>query len=815
MANFIGVLTLDRNTATGGEARDLEIYGDIEIQAGVSVNKALNERLFLRKIGTASVISNSAQSQIDLASACSIGAGISLDAGELSSLNILTGATTLNAVGASNVLRFLSSVSYSLGADGAVLGAQLDINATATLDLGNSTVYTGGIEVLSPKSISGGQSTLDIESSEAETSLCWTGTVHNISFRNFAPFGRAVRFYRAGSPTTEQTNRVTGTVESREGSSSLLAYGYLTLEGDARFGNLGRRGAPVLFGLDLSGNNTSPRMQITNNTSFPLQTENAFFSRTTSIGTMVPGIYAFGVANLGQNSGAAGIVFPTVVKTAAFTNFSGSWDIPGDFGGSYYVVAFGGGGQGGVLERLGVNVASGGGGGGACAINYGNTELAKNQRVWINAPAPTGRKTTLGAGAQGGTAYLNYVANTLPSSITQGVAAQGGFGSVLQQFGQTVSTTVNGGQANMSVGQFKASGGQGTAGFVRAGAGGGSPAYIGEGWIGGSLGPGNASGGGGGGVAGRGIAPTTTAGTGGQGGPGGGGNGGIGGPLVRGAGANGSATLGGGGGGGGALVGTVPALAYQRPAGATSIVIPYPAHGFTTGDTATMSNWTRPSGGWTRNGTAVSCGFPASTPHGLVDGQTYYLLVTTGTGVPSGNYVVTVVTPLSITFTVPGAPAGISTGGLTIGQTAPANGSYTVTVIDPDSISLSLAGATDTTYTSGTANMLRATQGTLAGAGGNGGMLAEWTYDYLNGAIATGAIGPGGGGGGGGAAFPQFVDGPAQGGPGGDGGIGAGGGGGGNANTTIRAADSGSGGAGLVVFVYGVGFEASNAQLIG
>ena len=102
--------------------------------------------------------------------------------------------------------------------------------------------------------------------------------------------------------------------------------------------------------------------------------------------------------------------------------------------------------------------------------------------------------------------------------------------------------------------------------------------------------------------------------------------------------------------------------------------------------------------------------------------------------------------------------------------------------------------------------MLRATQGTLAGAGGNGGMLAEWTYDYLNGAIATGAIGPGGGGGGGGAAFPQFVDGPAQGGPGGDGGIGAGGGGGGNANTTIRAADSGSGGAGLVVFVYGVGF---------
>jgi hypothetical protein len=252
----------------------------------------------------------------------------------------------------------------------------------------------------------------------------------------------------------------------------------------------------------------------------------------------------------------------------------------------------------------------------------------------------------------------------------------------------------------------------------------------------------------------------------------------------------------------------------------------YPNHGFSNGDVVSLSFFTEVFGTGSRSGTLITVpcrinngqvpSFPAE--HGFVNGQTVFLQ-TQGSpfGVPSGNYVVTVISPTDFSFVAPGATGSTPTTiTVFIGQTRPAAGNYTVTVNNADAITLSLAGATGTSYTIGTVEMVRTAQGTLAGSGGNGGMLAEWTYTSLNGVPASGVIGPGGGGGGGGGAYVPSGNTVAQGGAGGDGGIGAGGGGGGSSTTTtVVAADSGSGGAGLVIFVYGVGFGSSSAQLIG
>jgi hypothetical protein len=850
MANFIGTLTLNRQAASSGTGSLMELHGDIDIQPGTTIITAQSEGIMLRKIGVCTASVSSPLADITLIPAVLGEANIALDGADIKGLTLVRGDITLSAQGNARSRRITNLDPFLyLNQDGTVFAGQVGITTAEppTLDFADATIRTQTLVVRSPASVTGGTSTVVLEATLFSDNLFveWEqGTLHNVTFSNAGDLTRAVRLFRGATPEIERSNRVTGTVSSRGSANSVAVYGYLTMEGDARFEDLGRRGAPVLFGVNFSGYSPFPipRMQITNNTGFPLQTENVFFSKTTALGTMSPAVVAFGLADLEENAGS--IVFQTAVKVAAFSGYSGSWEIPSDFGGSYYVMAFGAGGQGAKLQQdASLNVASGGGGGGAFAVNFGNLELAKNQLVWINAPAPTGRRTTLGSGLNGGTSYLNYVADATPTTEAEGVAAQGGFGATTRPIGEGYgSGTVNGGQAASSVGQLRTSGGFGSLGAPRTGSGGGSPAYFSPGFQAAAEGflpstsvqtgdPAT----GGAGIAGisdrtlflRSGPSTYSSPAGSAGGAGGGGQGGLSSFISPQSGLSGSMTLGGGGGGGGGLTGAVqPPLTYVRNAGTTNLIMAYPNHGFSNGDVVSLSFFTEVFGTGSRSGTLITVpcrinngqvpSFPAE--HGFVNGQTVFLQ-TQGSpfGVPSGNYVVTVISPTDFSFVAPGATGSTPTTiTVFIGQTRPAAGNYTVTVNNADAITLSLAGATGTSYTIGTVEMVRTAQGTLAGSGGNGGMLAEWTYTSLNGVPASGVIGPGGGGGGGGGAYVPSGNTVAQGGAGGDGGIGAGGGGGGSSTTTtVVAADSGSGGAGLVIFVYGVGFGSSSAQLIG
>ena len=218
--------------------------------------------------------------------------------------------------------------------------------------------------------------------------------------------------------------------------------------------------------------------------------------------------------------------------------------------------------------------------------------------------------------------------------------------------------------------------------------------------------------------------------------------------------------------------------------------------------------WTRRVGSYSRSGTLVTLLF---AQHGLTNGQSVFLDFTSGAAL-DGTYVVTVLNVNQ--FRVTTAASGTTSGNFAFGSSAPATGFYTCTLVSPTTISVVTSS---TQYQPGSAVITQ----TLTSQGANGGDGAEaptYTYDSLNGFPQVGTIGPGGGGGGGGATanFNGFL----SGGDGGDGAVGGGGGGGGAA-AIESGGDNGSEGrgggpgSGLVLFVYGVGAEVSNGQLIG
>lgn len=235
-------------------------------------------------------------------------------------------------------------------------------------------------------------------------------------------------------------------------------------------------------------------------------------------------------------------------KTVLITSGT-SFTIPTDFGTLISVEAIGGGGAGGT------GAGYGGGGGGAYAKSTCVTGLSPGLSTYVSIGQGGG------AGMSGTATWFNAVANTAPSTFTQGVLAQGG------QVG-TGSCGGAGGSAATSVGTQRWSGGSGGRLFSigSASGGGGAAGPNGTGGTGGRSFFGICHAGGGGGGSGGTLSIAGSAGSQGgstNGGAGGGTGGGAGG--VASAGSPGTAGSGGGGGGG---AGTSSA-GYAGGAGAT------------------------------------------------------------------------------------------------------------------------------------------------------------------------------------------------------------------------------------------------------
>jgi hypothetical protein len=806
MANFVGTLTVDRKEATSDASWYSELYGDLEIAAGVTVTASYRgSQLITRKIGTTSVLIASTNSAFNLECGSTAGMSLSMTSGSLKALTTLVGTVTVNATASSiSEIQQYGEVYSTFGfVDNFNVKDSVGVLQNTQLNLTTSTLACDQLSVAGRGSVDGGTSTLTIRAVDGVVSprptSFWDGYLNNITLDNFAGTSRySVAFYKSVLASFRK-NEVRGVFSTALSAKSMFVFGELTFEGAGRFGNIGTVAAPVLFGAGSGGSGPYVGdMTIQNNASFPLQTKHAFFRLTQVIGSQTPGLYAFGVADLGLNSG---IVFPTTVKAAAFSGYSGSWAIPEDFGGSYYMVAIGGGGQ---ARRDGVfeNQPSGGGGGGAQAVIYGTAALAKNQTVWVQAPSATGKKTTGGSGANGGASYMSFVGDAPPTTVAEGILAVGGAGA-------TGVAGASGGFAVSCVAQTAYSGGAGgtstaaISGRRFGGGGGGAAPRSANGFSGGSTnivgstGSPIPGGGGGGTNSGGNVSGLFQ-----------GGNGGAGSPGAAAVGTNSSrapttgpsGVNGGGGAGGGAAISTFTNSNYRREVGTNVVFLT--ASGFVDGESAYIS-WARTNGTYTRSGTLVTATF---NNHGLTSGQSVYLDFLSGVA-PDGTYVVTVLSTSQ--FQVTTATSSFTSGSFSFGIAVPTTGFYTCTVVNPTTISV----VTDSTfYQIGTVGI---TQPMTAGAaaGGNGATQAGYSYDYLNGVAVTGTIGPGGGGGGGGA-IDNFLGLAFTAGSGGDGGVGAGGGGGGAASNGT-CGDGGSGGPGLVLFVYGVGFELSNAQLIG
>jgi hypothetical protein len=783
MVNFTGTLVLNRSAITSGVANLAEIYGNAEIGVGTNISTSAGTRLLTRKVGTGTFLNSSSLADIRLLGGNTDSLTVTMAAGTLQGITPFSGGMTLNATGN------IGSITSGSGA-----GSQDSYNlpsptpATA-LELGTSVLTVSSINTTAV--IDGGTSSLTLLVSAAFSTQAWNGNIHNFTLQNTSIDRASVAF------SASQNNGVSGNFSTAPSTFASSVTGKLTFTGAARLQDAGTINIPLFFGTP------TVTMSVVNNTSTTFETQYAFFILTSASGTKaLPRLNAFGAANLGQNTG---ISFPTPLKVAAFSEgFDAAWAVPNDFGGSYYIIAYGAGGQAG--KASGEGSSTGGGGGGAYALTYGTTRLNRGSVVRVRAPAASGPRTTVGSGATPASSYLNLAGiATPPATPAQGVVAAAGAGSS--------SSGGSGGSTANSVGSVLingASGGSGSSSSYGGGGGGGAP---GGGGMGGSGSGGDAAsprGGGGGGG-------TSTAGSMGvlpNGGAGGSPNGGAGGvgnnnnPLTR-PGANALATSGGGGGGGGAQTAVnLSNRAYTRIQGSTTVNVTATAHGLTVGQPyvarVTMS---RPGGNYSRSGTLVTCNFPGG--HGLTTtGQSVFIDFTSG-GALDGTYVVTVVT--STQFRVTTAASGfISNGFFNFGPLPPIS-DFALTVSGPNNLSFTTA---QSTYLFGTVtlNVYPLVGEGFSTPGGSSGVSVLSSVDYYNGVAVSGTVGISGGGGGGGAITTSSTDPLTVGGRGGSSVVGGGGGGGGAGKT--GSGDGGGGGAGLVLFVYGGAIENVESQII-
>lgn len=504
-----------------------------------------------------------------------------------------------------------------------------------------------------------------------------------------------------------------------------------------------------------------------------------------------------------------GVTFVGKKKILAYSAFSGAATIPSDITPGAVIIAWGGGGQGGKAP-LGGGPAyySTGGGAGAQALTI-NAPLTAGSTIYVNAPATTGKKTTAGLGSAGGTSWVNYVSNTIPASVTDGVLAVGGNGGT--------AAVATGGAAASCIGDYTLSGGSGG---NNGGSGGGSVFYNG----------GNGSntyryGSGGAGYKTAGAISLNNA-DGGAGGQDNNGNSAAGGLAGLPPAAGSSGIFGGGGGGGGVEINNnfTNATSLTRTAGTTTATVTSPSHGIPNGSTVHITT-TLVSASWTYLGTSpitINC----STPHGLTTGNTTSIAFTKtgggGTFTPSsGVYTVTVTS--STAFTIPASGTGTSptfgtavigngiTNNTQTGYVATVTGANTFTIVTGSSTNIYAVAAIKYRPITGT------------GADGGNGGIWEGMYQpdvYNNGSpsgLPAAGIGVGGGGGGGSGVYNNNYVLLGTTGSGGDGGVAAGGGGTALAPTFAGTTygNGGAGGPGLIIIQYQVAQGTSQAGFVG
>jgi hypothetical protein len=669
-----------------------------------------------------------------------------------------TAGYTLNFLGTGDNFTFNSKESWNAGqqAISPFIPATNGV-AAAIVNFGASTVnvnaflYVAGFSVASCSSFNAGTSTVNYNGSPGYVTGQITGTATK-------------RFYNLSIVT-----------QSNPPLSNVYVDNTFTLPPFATSFSSGQ-----LYFYNIVNPNivTFTSMTIGNLNPIGITTTLIYYTNTTSTTGIITATNNY---NLGGNTG---ITFIGNILYAVFSGYSGAFVLPSGLKGVASIEVYGGGGQAG--SRATNNSGGGGGGGYSLGVSPSVLSLTSGQTIYINAANATGKKTVTGAGANGGSSWVNYTTNAQPTSSSEGILATGGRGSSTANggtggtgsFGDTNTTGATGGNAYALTSTL---GGAGGASFARGGGNSAGNQYV----LGGTGGGGtNAAG-----VNTSGSVSNPNGTAGGRGtSVGTGGTAGVGGITPT---AGGDGTTGGGGGGGGVSTRTAQTIStLTRTAGTiTATVTTSLAHGLTSGD-STYITVTLLTGTYSRTGTTVTC---TVTGHGLSSTNTPYITINTG-AVLSGTYTVTVLNANSFTFTT--AASGSTSGTLTMGQAITAT-AYTVTV----------TGLTTFTFdTAASTNIYKISSGTElpipnVAAGGNGSNSSLIPYVYYNGAATTGTIGLGGGGGGGGG-MPTYSTGitafGVDGGAGGDGGIAAGGGGGGS-STFGFSANGGSGGPGLVI----------------
>ncbi len=781
VSNFTGSLLLNRSPITSGAATLVEIYGDVEIAVGSNISSS-STKLVTRKVGTGTFLNSSSVADFSLVSGNTERLTLSMVAGLLQELVLLSGETVLSATGTINSV----NENPNTGPEDAY-NLSTRVEQPPSLSFGSSVLTINNIAV-DFAVFSGGTSSVTLPVTSALTVNYWSGSLNNLIVRNTLGALSRMDFFGSGS------NGVAGTFSTAGSTHSTIFAGRVTFTGSGRFSDFGTASLPAILS-----------MQVINNTASHLETQFAYcFGATTSGTKALPRLVAFGATNLGLNSG---ISFPTPVKVAAFSEgFEGTWELPNDFGGTYYAVAYGAGGQGG--RNASAYSGSAGGGGGAYAMSAGLSPLGRGQLIQVRAPAATGPRTTTGDGIKRPSAFVAFSTGGAPSTAVQGALADSGTGGGANGFSGA------GGLGASSVGLSVLGGGRGGSGggasSFTGGGGGGAPASAGvvtatpvggNGSFGSLYFPG-AGGGGAGTTSSGGNAGT-------NGGNGGNPSGGTAGTSRYGtprAGADALATSSGGGGGAGAeTVLSYVNAPFFRNQGSNSLDITA-AQGLNSAFTyvAYLQSATRPTGTYTRAGSLVTC---TLANHGLVQGQSAFVDFLSGTAL-DGTYFLQTATTNQFTFNT--VASGSTSGSFVLG-TLPVVQDYTVTVVSSNTLRITTAA---NNYIRGTLTLylFPLFGGGSLGFGGNSGMSSIWTTNYYNGALSTVTRGTSGGGGGGGGITTSSSSSTIPGGAGGSSLVGGGGGGGGSGKT--QSGDGGSGGAALVVFVYASAVENIETQII-
>jgi hypothetical protein len=531
ISNFTGTITVNTLTASTNEIRYNQVLGDLSLDSSATIASSDNSGLLFTKVGTASIVTLS-NITAQLALAPTIGATLNMGALQLTKVYPLSGNLALTCNNG-------TIKSFTNSFDGTLNDTNYypTIGVSPTVDLSAvTTLNTSYINIISPVT---GTSTVNVVLDTAYAFYDVIGTFYNLVVINTVDasnFGYGPEIYFFAT--------ITNSLTTTPSTIGMLFYGSITCNGNGRF-TPGTFTVPIRIGQAGSSFNN---FTLTNNTSFPQETQYAYYANSTVIGSN-PQLRAFGATNVRGNTV---ITFPTPLKVAAFTNFTGSWQVPNDFGGTYQIFTVGGGG-GAAVQSSGSVRGSGGGGSGGIGVTYAlnNVGVQRKSTVYVSAANATGKRTVSGSGISGGNSWLNVASNTIPSNSSVGASGYGGNPS--SNF-STLGGTMGGGVGLLTTTASASSGGSSSSTTTSAGGGGGAPINFSYGNIpnffttsvfGGSSTVAGRGGGGGAGVsgsAGNGLAT--------GGGVGGAPNGGLGGtnsPALDG----GNGTLGGGGGGGG------------------------------------------------------------------------------------------------------------------------------------------------------------------------------------------------------------------------------------------------------------------------